>query len=199
MVSFVYRNAPRDRDRSGIHVSEIGYGSGSNLWFAAREGFRVSGIEGSEAAVRMAVDRFESDGLSGDLRVGLFPELPWDDGTVDLLIDRGALTCVGFDLARQTLRECHRVLAAGGRMYFTPYSSMNSSAEYGRDCEDGCRRDISGGPMQGVGSICFYDSEQVVDVIGEGWQVVQFEHLLSEDRVKNDGRFAVWRLVLEKN
>jgi len=40
VVTFVFRNAPRDRPRSEVRIVEIGCGAGNNLWFAAREGFR---------------------------------------------------------------------------------------------------------------------------------------------------------------
>ena len=165
---------------------------------AAREGFRVSGVEGTQkAAVKMAIDRFRQEKLDGDLQVGLFPEMPWSN-QVDLLIDRGAITCVGFELAARTLEESHRVLVPGGKMYFTPYSSMDSSADCGSLGEDGCIRDITDGPMQGVGSICFYDRQQVSDVIGEGWNILQMSHSVTDDECKDHGRHALWRIVLEK-
>jgi len=44
VVSFIFRNAPKDRPRSEIKVLEVGFGTGPNLWFAAREGFRTSGV-----------------------------------------------------------------------------------------------------------------------------------------------------------
>jgi len=72
VVSFLFRYRPRDKPREQTDVLEIGCGAGNNLWFAAREGFRVAGIDGSESAISFAQKRFESEKLSGDLRVGNF-------------------------------------------------------------------------------------------------------------------------------
>ncbi|KQI09009.1 hypothetical protein K777_09955, partial [Campylobacter coli CVM 41970] len=33
------------QDRSKINILELGFGTGANLWFCAKEGFSVSGIE----------------------------------------------------------------------------------------------------------------------------------------------------------
>ena len=79
VVSFVFRYAPRDRERSAVRILEIGCGAGNNLWFAAREGFSVTGIDGSATAIDYARKRFAEEGLSGDLRVGDFTALPFED------------------------------------------------------------------------------------------------------------------------
>ena len=57
VVSFIFRNAPLKSPRKNIKILEIGFGSGSNLWFAAREGFDVYGIEASKIAVNFAKQR----------------------------------------------------------------------------------------------------------------------------------------------
>ena len=77
VVSFIYRFKPNVEPRSKVNVLEIGFGSGSNLWFAAREGFSVFGVEFSPSAVEFATNRFKSDSLSGNLRLGDFCSLPF--------------------------------------------------------------------------------------------------------------------------
>src|SRR5271155_1362805 len=57
-------------DRSKVRLLEIGFGPGANVWFMAREGFSVSGIDGSPTAIQRAQERLASEGLAADLRVG---------------------------------------------------------------------------------------------------------------------------------
>jgi 2-polyprenyl-3-methyl-5-hydroxy-6-metoxy-1,4-benzoquinol methylase len=58
VVTFIFRNAPRDRPRSEVRILEVGCGTASNLWFAAREGFNVAGVDGGESAIAYAKQRF---------------------------------------------------------------------------------------------------------------------------------------------
>ncbi|NEO02836.1 MAG: class I SAM-dependent methyltransferase, partial [Moorea sp. SIO3I7] len=105
VVSFLFRNYPRNKPRNEVKILEIGCGTGNNLWFAAREGFNVSGIEGSSSAIASAQDRFTTEGLTGDLRVGDFTQLPFESNSFDLVFDRGSLTCCGFTAGQQAVAE----------------------------------------------------------------------------------------------
>ena len=127
VVSFVNRWRPRDKSRADCGVVEVGCGAGNNLWFAAREGFRVAGIDGSESAIAFAQRRLSEEGLEGDLRSGDFTELPWPDESFDLAVDRCSLTCAGRDAQRQAVAELHRVLRPGGCFFTTP-TAKNTAA-----------------------------------------------------------------------
>jgi SAM-dependent methyltransferase len=199
VVTFVVRNAPRDRPRSDVRIVEVGCGTGSNLWFAAREGFDVSGIDGSAHAVDFARRRFATDNLKGDFRVGDFTSLPFQDGSFDIAIDRGALTCVGLSAGRRAIEEVHRVLKPGGRFIFNPYSIEHSSARSGRAAPDGMTVDITEGTMIGVGQVCFYGRNDVDAVFRNGWRIIAFNHLVQTDQT--EPRYLVhaeWRVVAEK-
>lgn len=127
VVSFVYRNRPRDIPANQVKILEVGFGTGNNLWFAAREGFSVAGIEGSETAVKQARQRFEAEGLEGDLRFGDFTALPFESNKFDLAIDRGALCCVGRTRIVQAIREVCRCLKLGVKFLVQGYADSHTS------------------------------------------------------------------------
>jgi SAM-dependent methyltransferase len=199
IVSFVFRHAPRDRARSDVRIVEVGCGTASNLWFAAREGFQVAGIEGSPSAVARARQRFEKDGLSGDLRVGDFTDpLPFADKSFDLAIDRGALTCCGHSAARRTIGELARVLRPGGHFFFNPYSKAHTSAQSGRSGPDGLRHDMTKGTLVSVGQICFYDKNDVSRALGDSWIIHHLDHLVVSDEVTSSPEVhAEWRVIAQ--
>ena len=155
VVSFIFRNAPRDRPRSEVHILEVGFGTAPNLWFAAREGFAVSGIEGSLSAVEFAQKRFANDGLVGDLRVGDFTQLPFEDGSFDIVIDRCSLVCVGQVAQEKAVSEIHRCLRKGGRFLHNAYGDSHSSFRAGELGQDGLITNINGGTLIGVGQLHF--------------------------------------------
>jgi 2-polyprenyl-3-methyl-5-hydroxy-6-metoxy-1,4-benzoquinol methylase len=92
VVAFLFRHFPKEELRKKTNVLEVGFGAANNLWFAAREGFTVAGVESSTTAVRIAQRRFEEEKLRGDLRVGNFIQLPFGNDVFDVGINRAALT-----------------------------------------------------------------------------------------------------------
>jgi len=198
IVSFVFRNSPRDRPRNQISILEVGCGTASNLWFAAREGFSVSGVDASQSAIATAKSRFAAEGLTGDLRVADFTALPFSNDSFDLVVDRGAITCVGFADARQTIKEIHRVTRTGGFFYFNPYPEYLSSRSSGRLDAEGLTQGISAGSMTGVGQICFYGRSQVETMLSE-WKVLSLQHTVATDMLQPGHQsHAEWRVIAEK-
>ena len=198
VVTFVFRNAPRERAREDVRILEVGCGGGPNLWFAAREGFSVTGIDGSEPGVEAARARFAADGLDADLRVGDFTALPFADATFDLAIDRGSITCCGFSAGAQAVAEVRRVLRPGGRFLFVPYASEHASASAGVAGPDGLRLGIDRGPGVGVGQLCFYDAHRIEELFAEGWRMLSRQRVLVEDADDPQATFAEWRVVCER-
>lgn len=199
VVSFIFRNYPRNKDRKNIRILEIGCGGGNNLWFAAREGFSVTGIDGSSSAIEFARSRFKQDGLAGDFHVGDFTQLPFQDGLFDLVIDRGALTCCGFSAARKAVNDVRRVMVPEGKFLINPYSDRHSSHASGKLGRDGETVDIKDGSLVGVGSICFYGRHDVERLVQGGWNVLSLEHL--EIMNQSSPRYLVhaeWRIIVQK-
>lgn len=198
VVSFVYRNLPRHKRRDEIHILEVGCGTASNLWFAAREGFQVAGIEASRSAVRMAQDRFHREGLKADLRVGDFTRLPFASDQFDLVIDRGSLVCCNLQSARMAIDEIYRVLLPGGRFFFNPYSEHHSSRSSGHTDAGGLTHNITEGSMTNVGQLCFYSRQQVEDAL-QKFAILSLQQMEYSDHLQAARSVhAEWRVVAEK-
>lgn len=199
VVSFLFRNYPRHKERHEIKILEIGCGTGSNLWFAAREGFQVSGIDGSVSAIEYAKKRFEKEELTGDLRVGDFTQLPFESNSFDLVIDRGAITCCGLSGGQKAVAEVWRVLVVGGKFLCNPYSDRHSSYVSGKHGADGLTVEISDGTLTGVGQICFYGRRDVETLFAEGWNILSLQHLeWTEQSQPKYTVHAEWRVIAKK-
>jgi len=198
VVSFVFKNLPKDKPRSAIHLLEVGCGTGSNLWFAAREGLSVAGVDGSESAINAAKLRFKEEDLKGDFRVADFTSLPFEDDYFDLIIDRGALVCCGFSMGKLAISEIHRVMKKGARFLFNPYSDRHSSYSAGLLGPDGLVLDIAQGTMVGVGQICFYGRQQVESALKD-FNIISLQHIECTE-ILDPGWMvhAEWRAVVEK-
>jgi SAM-dependent methyltransferase len=198
VVSFIFNNYPKNKLRSQIHILEVGCGTGSNLWFAAREGFSVAGIDGSVSAISKAHALLGKDGLSGDLRVGDFTTLPFADEHFDLVIDRGSLTCCSFEMGKKAIAEIRRVTNKNGRFFFNPYSKKCTSFHAGDHEFDGLVTNIQKGSMIGVGQICFYDQENVLSALS-GFDVRSLQHMECIEILGSEQNIhAEWRVIAEK-
>jgi SAM-dependent methyltransferase len=195
VVAFVYANAPT-RD---ARILEVGCGAGNNCWFAAREGFRVSGLDISPSAIDFGRSRLSDDGLDGDLRVGDVTELPFADASFDLAIDRYAIAYCGFSGAVRAVAEVRRVLMPGGRFLFIAPSHANRALGDGEDGADGLTLDITTGPLAGTRQIQFFSPDALDELFATGWRIHSQE--LVEARDRRTGWQLVdsqWRVVAEK-
>ena len=196
VVTFVFRNRPRGRIGQ---LLELGCGVGPNLRFAAKEGLVVAGIDGSPSAIDRLRDALHADGLSGDLRVGVFPDLPWGDQSFDLVVDRASLTCVGRSVACATLAEVWRVLRPGGRLFMNVYADDHRSAQSGTPAADGLRHGIDAGALVGFGALCFWSEEELRSAFrAQPWTLLQLDHVRTTSLLSGGDVHSEWRIVAER-
>lgn len=179
---------------------EVGCGAANNLWFAALEGFSVAGIDGSDAAIGAGQRRFAQFGLQGDLRVGDFTKLPFEDGMFDLVIDRGALTCTGTRSMHTAISEIHRVMKPGGYFLYNPISDTDTSYRSGTRGADDVTVDIKAGDFQGVGQIRFVSRREIDSFLdGERWALEKIERVEIVDMLNPMGKtISNWRVEAVK-
>ncbi len=198
VVSWVYRNSDR-KNRDQTRILEVGCGAGNNLWFAAREGFQVFGIDLSESAIEFAKKRFVHDGLKGDFRTGSILELPYPDGQFDMVIDRAAITCLGKEEAEKCFAEIKRVLVPGGKFFFNPYSDMHSSLASGKLGSDSLVEGITQGGVLGAGAIRFYSYREILAAFADGWQFESMKFINQVEMIKPEHENAAeWRVCVRK-
>lgn len=170
IATFVFRNLP-SKPRRDIRILEVGCGPGNNLWFLNQEGFACSGFDASPKAIEYAKARC---GNAVDLKVAEFPTVPFE-GNFDLVIERAAMCCVPFEVAKQTVANIGKVLVPGGRFLFTPYSKQ-------------------AGP---VGYCCYYTRDMVEDLL-HGWKIIQLHHMSVDSSIGAEFYSAEWRVWAER-
>lgn len=153
-MRFVGRNI-RPSSKGELHALEVGCGPGANLWFLAREGFRIAGIDGSAVAIGQARDRLRAEGLieecCADLRVGNFAALPWDDASFDLVVDIEAIYANVADVINATVREIHRVLRPGGLFFGKMFGAETTGIATGDLVEPRTSANPTSGTLAGKG------------------------------------------------
>jgi SAM-dependent methyltransferase len=161
LIRFVARNFYQVPDRSEVRLLEVGCGPGANLWYLAREGFSFAGIDGSQTAIDKAASRLDGEcpgwRARGDLRIGDIASLPYESLTFDAVIDNEALSCNGFEAARDMYAEIARVLKPGGRLYSRTFAIGSWGDGSGESLGRGAWR-CAEGPLAGKG-VCRFTAE----------------------------------------
>ena len=158
LVRFIARNFYKAPDRRAVRILEMGCGPGANVWFMAREGFSVSAIDCSPAAIAQLGQRLSAEAIPFDpaeLKVGDFSRLPWGDGLFDAVVDVEAIAHNPLPVVRQVMAEAHRVLKPGGLMFSRMFGDRTSGAN---------RDEEARGPLQGVGVLHYFTRADVAEV-----------------------------------
>jgi len=170
VVSFLFRH----RQQTAANVLEVGCGSGNNLWFAAREGCAVTGIDASPSAIAYARKRFAEEGLKGDFRVVDFREpLGLAEGSFDLIIDRSALTYLPPDQLVPVVARLRALLKPGGKFLFNPFGQGMTAAPTGQPY--------------------FYDREEISRVL-IGWKILCLQRVTAETEQPRE-TLVEWRVI----
>ncbi len=133
LVSFAH-HLLGGRNRAETRILEIGCGAGNNLWFFAREGFEVTGVDGSPHCLDFARARFEAEGLRGRFEQCSFLELDTLDGPFDLILDREALAHNTWEDLERIMPAVARLLHPQGHLLSFFFACDHPDKEYMSEC-----------------------------------------------------------------
>lgn len=186
LVRFVSRTFGDVRDRSAVKFLEVGCGPGANIWYLVREGYAVSGIDGSPTAIRQAMGRLESEGLlktaaQVDLRQGDFSSLPWSNDCFDAVIDIEAIYANEVEVIRSCIGEIHRVLKSDGIFFGKMFGTKTTGYSTGTEVEVNTFDDVLEGPCAGFGTTHFF-SESELQRLFSGFSTFSLDWVYRTDR-----------------
>ena len=124
LIRFIANNYYHKADKRNIKILEIGCGIGANIWYCAREGFQVFGVDGSPSAIKKCKARLDVEipGWNGELLVGDIVSLPYENNKFDAVIDNEAIAHNSFEDSKEIYAEAARVLKIGGRIFSRTFS-----------------------------------------------------------------------------
>ena len=96
----------------GSQVLEVGCGLGTDAVSFARHGAHYTGVDLTEASVELVRRRFALEGLTAELRTADAENLPFADGSFDLVYSHGVLHHTPD--TQRAIDEVHRVLRPSG-------------------------------------------------------------------------------------
>lgn len=184
-IRFMGRNF-KNVDRTKIRVLEVGCGPGANIWFLHREGFAVSGIDVSAAAVDITSKRLNNENKHinsnhADLRVGNFEKLPWPDNSFDVVVDIFALYANTTDVITKTLCEISRVLKPNGLFYSKLWGTNTTGYSTGKQLDTGTFDEIESGPCYNMGVTHFFTRNEIEQIFGKFFTPIAIDSINRSD------------------
>jgi SAM-dependent methyltransferase len=175
LIQFIARNFYK-KNRGEINLLEIGCGTGANIWFMAREGFNVIGIDGSETAIKKAKERLEKENLNAQLIVDDIIKLPFSDKEFDGIIDVECLCCNSEKNTMIILSNIDRLLKKGGLLYSRTFSKeMYNGKNIRKDKFE--FSNITKGPFYGKGFVRFVDEQKINILYGQFFEIISIDKL----------------------
>ncbi|MES1264612.1 MAG: class I SAM-dependent methyltransferase, partial [Variovorax sp.] len=167
-----------------VRVLEIGCGAGANLWFLAREGFCIHGVDGSETAVRNSLERLDREcpgWRRGDARVatGDFTRIEYPDAHFDAVIDIAAGCYVDTDAAAALYELLAGMTKPQGKLFCRTFESGCWGDGTGERVGRASWR-CSEGPLAGGGAVRFTRVDDVPNLF-RGWRVDRIERMVQTE------------------
>jgi len=132
LVRFIGRNffdIPEE-ERKNIEILEVGCGQGANLWFLAKEGFDVYGMDISPSAIEKA-EKYLNDAYNvrANLKAADAKELLYENEFFDIVIDCATIQHLHFKDHGKVYSEIYRILKSTS--YFWSFHIEKGSWGYG--------------------------------------------------------------------
>lgn len=164
LAGFIARRFPQP---TGLSALEIGCGPGTNLWFLAREGFGISGIDGSATAISAARNRLSAENLptTSDLRIGNFALLPWAESSFDVVIDIQSITHNTTPVIESVVDEIRRVLKPGGWFFGRMFADTTTGILSGETIDARTTRAAQFGPLAGCGIVHGFSEDELANLM----------------------------------
>lgn len=197
LIRFISRNFYHVPSRSQVKILEVGCGPGANLWFMAREGFSVYGIDGSETAVLRASNRLREEVLDrhAKLVVGDIANLPFSNDYFDAVIDCEAIYCNSFESSVAIYNELARVTKRGGKLFSRTFAKGSWGDETGEVVGHNAYI-VEEGPLHSKGYSRFTGFEEIEQMV-KGFCVQEIQ-LLTRKYMNVAKEVKEWIIIGEK-
>lgn len=195
VIRFVARNYYK-RHRKDIKLLDFGCGTGAVAWYVAREGFSTYGFDGSQTAIKKAKMRMKEENVYADLIIADAGKLPYDDGYFDGIIDSAVICANKLEQIPNILKEIHRVLKKGGKIFSTGlFNRETSGFGTGEDLGNNTYRELTEGCLAHRGTVHFFDRQEIIELWGNvGFKAIKID---SFKRTDNGGEDIVGYFIVE--
>jgi SAM-dependent methyltransferase len=175
LIRFIARHYYQAPQRSDIRILDLGCGFGAATCYLCREGFQVTSIDGSDAAVGLLKKRLKDEQLTARVLCHDLSHLPFDDDTFHCAVDLQCLMCNGRQNTARIVMEIWRVIKPFGRLFsYTPRTGCWGDG-IGTHIEKHTFADAQEGPFANMGVVRF-TAEQEFQTLYQPFELESLEY-----------------------
>lgn len=142
--------------RSNIYIFELGLGTGANLWYLAREGFKVGGIEYSKVGIERFKNRLKDDNLLNslqDIYEGDYEEqlTRLKDDSLDCIFESASFMCNDIIKTKRVIKIAYKKLKLGGKFFSTGPVRTTGQIDFSANA----MQELTSGPYANTGKVRF--------------------------------------------
>ncbi len=198
LIKFVAKNFYKF-DRSKVKILELGCGPGANLWFCAREGFKVYGIDGSKKAVEQCISRLNEEvpNWKGEIINGSVTELPFQESYFDAIIDNQCISCLDFKNAINAYKLSNKVLKPNGKIFIRTFASGSHGDKTGKKLSKDTW--LTGeGNTSGKGPLRFTRYDDFQKLLTENRYIIESIEMIKESNSNRSNWTMEWIVEAKK-
>lgn len=200
LIRFIAGNFKKSDARPEKRLLEVGCGTGANIWFLAREGFDVTGIDGSKNGIEKAKARLAKENLKAQFFVGDILKLPFNDACFDGVIDCECIYANSYKDSQLIMKEIYRVMKPGAVFYSKSFATGTYGDGNGEKLEgekNTYTEILEGALRSDYGIIRFMDKEEIYDLY-DLFEINSIDYLI---RSSENSKFDIkeWIISCTKN
>lgn len=185
-------------ERSNIKILEVGCGQGANLWFLAKEGFDVHGVDISISAIKKA-GKYLKEAYNVKAKLGAedVRNLLYKNDSFDVVVDCNMIQHISYTDHKVAYKEIYRILKPGGVFWCF---HIGKGRGYGRLPWVDYRTvdSIPKGPLANTGITCLLEDRDIKNLLeNTGFEILDVEkHIRTHDSQVNE--LIHWSVVAKK-
>lgn len=190
VIRFIARNYYKIEDRKMVKLLDFGCGAGAVAWYMAREGFDVYAFDGSNNAIKKAIEMFAEENLTASFSVQDAGSLIYQEDMFDAIVDSATIYSNKLEDISKILKEVYRILKKDGKIISTGlFNSKTTGFGTGEYLAENTYRELTEGPLAHRGTVHFFKKEEIFSI----WSSIGFREIKIDEnfRTEADGEIYV--------
>ena len=176
---------------------EIGCGTGGNLWYFARLGYTITGVDISGVARKKALSKINSEvkNWKGQIIQADVTEYYFSENFYDVIIDNEFSCCLDFEETNKLYTKLHKSLKKNGKIFIRAFSDKSYGYGSGINISHNAFIPKIGNTQMGLQR---FTSKSDINKLYKKFEILYLEKITRTiDNLNN--KIDEWIIILKKN